>query len=315
MTRKVYCVLSPRSLAYSRQGIQTLLLNCLDLLDITFITDSAADKVDLLQAAEGLANPRKHSTSVVTEEELGELEASSFPRHPNLRSFRHGHPCWRKITDPLLLGREGEELVILDPDVFFPNRFHFEQTPAQGLLLMWQRPNCLLPPDVVRSAMQSGIRLARHVDIGVAHWRAPADLDWLDWMLGRLGAPALPRVMHVEAIAWAAIAMREGGGYLDRRYWRCWQRTLAKRIMRRLGVSGGRILGPEPWQSIKCFHAGGEAKWWIADRGVTGIAGDGRECLDLGKVWPFIELTPAQYDREEAYKRWLRQLDYYQIFR
>jgi hypothetical protein len=76
---------------------------------------------------------------------------------------------------------------------------------------MWQRPNCLFPPSVVRTAIACQIRLAHHVDIGVAHWRPSADLDWLDWLVGRLGGAALPRMMHAEAIVWAALAMRVDG--------------------------------------------------------------------------------------------------------
>ena len=48
------------------------------------------------------------------------------------------------MTDPLLLSRPGEEMLLLDPDLYFPNRFLFEATPSNGLSLMWQRPN--LPP-------------------------------------------------------------------------------------------------------------------------------------------------------------------------
>jgi hypothetical protein len=48
------------------------------------------------------------------------------------------------ITDPLLLSCEDGEMVVLDPDIYFPNKFCFEATLNQGLLLMWQKPNCLL---------------------------------------------------------------------------------------------------------------------------------------------------------------------------
>ena len=159
---------------------------------------------------------------------MDDAAATQFVGLPNLQLLRKGHPCWRKVTDPLLLGAPGEELVLLDPDVYFPNRFRFETTPAKGLLLMWQQPNCLLPPEVVRRAMAAGIALARHVDIGVSHWRAGgdlADLAWIDWMLGKLDASAHRRIMHIEAIVWSAIAMRGGGGYLDPGLWVCWHRT------------------------------------------------------------------------------------------
>jgi hypothetical protein len=48
----------------------------------------------------------------------------------------------------------------------------------------------LWPPDVVRTAINKGIRLARYVDIGVAHLRAPEDLDWPDWLVAELGGLA-----------------------------------------------------------------------------------------------------------------------------
>jgi hypothetical protein len=73
----------------------------------------------------------------------------------------------------------------------------------------------LCSPDVVRTAINKGVRLAHHVDIGVAHWRASEDLDWLDWLVTELGGSEISRRMHVEAIVWAALARRIGGGHLD----------------------------------------------------------------------------------------------------
>ncbi|MDU6377509.1 MAG: hypothetical protein E6575_26050, partial [Bradyrhizobium sp.] len=193
--------------------------------------------------------------------DLADLEAARFGRHPALRRFRHGHPCWRKITDPLLLSEAGKEMVVLDPDLYFPNRFSFEPTAARGVMLMWQRPSCLLPDEVVTSAITAGVALAHHTDIGVAQWRQPVDLDWLNWLIATLEAPTLPRHMHIESIVWAAIAMKIGGGYLDPGQWVCWHRTQYKRLLRRLGVSGAAVLQRERFSGIKCFHAGGEAKW------------------------------------------------------
>jgi hypothetical protein len=101
------------------------------------------------------------------------------------------------------------------------------------------------------------------VDIGVAHWRASADLDWLAWLVAEIGCPGLPRSMHVEAIVRAASAMRIGGGHLDPGYWKCWRRSPAKRLRVKLDANGPGILISEPWDDLKCFHAGGEAKWWL----------------------------------------------------
>ena len=213
----------------------------------------------------------------------------------------------------MLLSQPDAELVLLDPDVYFRNRFTFEPTPPAGLLLMWQKPNCLLPPDTVRTAMGAGIQLARHVDIGVSHWRAGSDLAWINWLLGKLGAAGLPRMMHVEAIVWAAIAMREGGGYLDPALWVCWHRTQSKRLRLKLGTRGGELLASEPWSTLKCFHAGGEAKWWVPDHAAS-LPPNPVQITQTGAVKPFVELTPAQYEKEQRLKSTIRSLGYYKLF-
>src|SRR5258708_28942032 len=111
-----------------------------------------------------------------------------FARSPKIVSFRRGHPCWRKVTDPSLLSREGEEMIVLDPDIYFPNRFCFEESLHSGLLLMWQKPSCLLPASVVDNATRAGIPLAHHTAIGEAQWQMPIELALLDSLLDKLGA-------------------------------------------------------------------------------------------------------------------------------
>jgi hypothetical protein len=307
-------VLSPRSLGYARDALDSLLCNSSELLHLRLVTDSAQDKEDLSEAVASL-DTKAHRWEVYSEQDIAEREEESLTGYENLRTFRRGHPCWRKITDPLLLSEPGAEVVLLDPDLYFPNRFQFEETPERGLLLMWQRPNCLFPPIVVRTAIDGGIRLAHHVDIGVAHWRAPADLDWLDWLVGRLGGANLPRVMHVEAIVWSALAMRVGGGYLDPTYWKCWHRSPSKRVLAKIGLGNLHILRSEPWKDLKCFHAGGEAKWWLHAAREMGLLDGGADHRRPGCISPYVELTPAEYARELAFKRVLRALGYYQIFR
>src|ERR1700684_2206000 len=164
--RQLYMVLSPRSLGYARDALESLFCNSLEALHVRLITDSKQDKEKLSEAV-GSLDVKTHLWAVYSEDELTEREEDLFSRHSNLRACRHGHPCWRKITDPLLLSDPGAELLLLDPDLYFPNRFCFEETSKSGLLLMWQRPNCLCPPEVVRTAIGCGIRLAHHVDIGV----------------------------------------------------------------------------------------------------------------------------------------------------
>jgi hypothetical protein len=307
-------VLSPRSLSYAKDALESLFGNSAESVHLRLITDSGRDKEELTEAMEAI-KAKTHRWTVYSEQDLAEREEALFARHDHLRAFRRGHPCWRKITDPLLVSDSGEELVLLDPDLYFPNRFQFEPTPENGLLLMWQQPNCLFPPDVVKTAISHDIRLAHHVDIGVAHWRASADLDWLDWLVARLGGTKLPRIMHVEAIVWAALAMRVGGGHLDPEYWKCWRRSPAKRVMTKLGVSGQRILESEAWGGLKCFHAGGEAKWWLHKARESGLLDGGAVLRQPGRVIPFEELTPNKYAREQAFKRMLQAMGYYQIFK
>lgn len=312
--RHVYMVLSPRSLSYSRGALDSLFRNCIDPIHLRLITDSQQDKKELSEAVTALdAGP--HQWAVYSEDDLAEREEALFAGFDDLRAFRRGHPCWRKITDPLLLSDPGAELVLLDPDLYFPNRFQFEETPQSGLLLMWQRPNCLFPPNVVKTAISKRIRLAHHVDIGVAHWRASGDLDWLNWLVAELGGSQLPRSMHVEAIVWAALAMRIGGGHLDPGYWKCWYRSPSKRIRIKMGESGSHILKSEPWNDLKCFHAGGEAKRWLSAVRELGLLDSQATHAAPGRVVPFVELTPSHYAKEQALKRVLQSLGYYHIFR
>lgn len=307
-------VLSPRSLAYARGGLASLLRNSIQPVHLDLITDSVADKTLLADEMAGLCRTDCHSWSVYAKGDLTGYEADAFARYPNVRAFRNGHPCWRKITDPVLLSREGEEMVLLDPDLYFPNRFSFEPTPQRGLLLMWQEPNCLYPPSVVSTAMREGIPLARHVDIGVAQWRAPVDLEWLEWLLDKLVVEQLPRAMHIEAIIWSALAMRLGGGYLAPKQWCCWRRSQTKRVLHKLGVPGWCLLRSEPFSGMKCFHAGGQAKNWVAQATERGWMDAGNLLDQPCQIRPFVELTPHLYQREQRVKHWLRRVGYYRVF-
>ncbi len=312
--REVYMVLSPRALSYAKDALESLFRNSMQPLRLRLITDSEQDKEELSQAVSTL-DAHSHQWSVYSEDDLADREEALFGRYPNLRTFRHGHPCWRKITDPLLLSEPGAELVLLDPDLYFPNRFQFEVTPQTGVMLMWQKFHCLFPPEVVKTVMSSKIPVAHHVDIGVANWRADADLDWMEWFIGSIGGASLPRIPHVEAILWSALAMRIGGSYLDPLVWKCWIRTPAKRVMAKLGVSGQTILKSEPFADVKCFHAGGEAKYWLHACREAGMLDSQGEHTKPGRNLPYVELFPADYARERKFKQLLKSLGYYQIFR
>jgi hypothetical protein len=317
--RRVFMVISPVSLGYARFSLESLFRNCDEPIHLHLITDSREDKEKLIEELTVRQNTNGHQWSVYSESDLDQREAEIFGAYPNLRLFRHGHPCWRKITDPLLLTvgvNDGtEEMVLLDPDLYFPNRFRFEPTPETGVLLMWQKPSCLVPAKTVNAAMEQGIRFAHHVDIGVGGWRAPVDLDWLDWLLARIDIQHAPRVMHIEAIVWAALAMHIGGGYLDPALWHCWHRNQPKRILRMMGLPGIHLLRVEDFSAIKCFHAGGEAKWWLAEAKDRGMLDQSQDRTIPGPIIPFEELMPGTYSREQRVKSYLKRLGYYYIFR
>lgn len=309
--RPVYMVLSPRSLSYAQLAIASLLEHSIDSLHLHLITDSAADK-QVLADATGAPAESGHTVTVWAQADLDAREAERFAGYPHLQALRRGHPCWRKISDPLLLAEPGDEMVLLDPDLYFPNYFRFETTPAEGLLLMWQEPNCLLPDAAVERALQANIPLADHVDIGVAHWRG-CDLGWLDGMIGKLGIEEFPFSMHIEAIVWAAIAMHLGGGHLDPRRWVCWRRSQLKRVAIRAGIAGERLLRIENLRAAKCFHAGGEAKQWLAPAKASGLF-DAASMLDApSPLLRYKPLKPGAYRREQRMKGLLRRTGYYRL--
>jgi hypothetical protein len=311
--RGVYCVLSSRSLPYARHAVASLVERSVDNLDVTLITDSTADKAALVQAMQELAVPARHRWQVVEQAEADERAADMLAGHPNIAAFRFGHPCWRKVTDPMLFATPGGEMVILDPDLYFPNRFRFEPTPAEGLLLMHQQPHCLLPHEVVVRAYDQGIRLAHHTDIGVAQVRNRIDLDFLDSLIARLGGKSLPRAMHIESIIWAALAMHMGGGYLDPVHWHCWRNSQWKRVLRRFGASGRTVLRSERFQAMKCFHGGGIAKWWLPEALVAGDLPPTGAVLEARAPLPYEELTRDAYDATQRLKSWARRAGYYRL--
>jgi hypothetical protein len=305
-------VLSPRALPYAKCCIESLLRNSVQDLHLHLITDSHEDRDHLTEVMEIVDPDKRHCWKVFAETEMLDREATTFRGFDNLRAFRRGHPCWRKITDPLLLSEPNKELILLDPDVYFPNLFRFEPTPESGLLLMFQKPNCLLPPEVVERAFANGIPLADHVDIGVAHWRASRDLGWIDWLIGKLGGDSLPRVMHIEAIAWAAIGMHEGGGHLDPLRWVCWHRTQLSRVKQKIGIEGEDILRGERWSDMKCLHCGGASKWWLPD-----CSGDllkrRSDQLEPSRVIPFVEFTREKFASAQRTRSILRTVGYYRL--
>jgi len=311
--RHVFCVLSARALPYAEHGLQSLFAHAAEALNLTLITDEESDKQNIERALATLDIPAKHRWSVHTQAEADRRATILLSNYPRLRRFRYGHPCWRKLTDPLLFSALGEEMIILDSDLYFPNLFSFEKTPDRGVLLMWQPPSCLLPDDVVRRVFAANVKLAHHVDIGVAQLRNDLDLEWFDWFVGILGGSDVPKLMHVEAIAWAAIAMRTGGGYFDALHWYCWRYSQWKRVALKLGVPGVRLLEMQSFRSVKCFHATGVAKWWISAACERKIFPRPRYVSESCAPRPFEELSVREYESDQRVKRIARRLGYYDL--
>jgi len=126
-------VLSPRSLPYATKCVESLFAKAAKHLQICLMNDSATGKCELTNPIGHLPDPAGHCWGVFDDFEAEVRANEQWARFPNLQTFRCGHPCWRKVTDPLLFSCHSEEMVILDPDLYFPNRFSFEPTLKTGL--------------------------------------------------------------------------------------------------------------------------------------------------------------------------------------
>jgi hypothetical protein len=263
------------------------------------VLDRPEDRSAVADELAALPEASRHTWQVFDAREAAERAGDRFARYPNLWSFQQGHPCWRKVTDPLLFAPPGREIVVVDPDVYFPSPFTFEPTPASGVLVMYQPPNCLGPAEVVRRAFDAGVAMADHTDIGVCHTRADLDLEWLDALIGRLGGPAIPQTaMHVEGIVWAALGMRFGGGYLDPSAWFCWYYSVARRVRKRLGADGLSIIGAASARGVKGFHATGISKRWLADAEAAGHFRAGPPLDRPTPVRPFVAYPRAKFEQK-----------------
>jgi hypothetical protein len=302
--RRVFIVLSSKSLPYAHACIRTMLGNCAEPVSLHLIADDTEEQRILVAETAAYARPGRAVISVISEEEVADRIADRFPGLDGLRALHQGHPCWRKIIDPLALSAPEEEIIVADPDLFFPNRFDFEPMPQQGVLMMRQGPNCLYPPAAVRAAFDHGLRLANHVDIGVAQVRAGTiDPEWLDWAVRPLVQSQLSSFMHIEAIVWSALAMQYGGQHLQPKAWHCWERGLIKRAAVALGLPGHWALRLERLERIKCIHASGPSKWWVQQGLKTGAIREfGVDRTGPTTGTPYVELTRAGFEREQRLK-------------
>ncbi len=301
--RKIYYVLGKGSLPYAERCIASLVRSTRETLSVMILTDSPEDAVLVGEAIEPLFAKTRHSLRVVDEVEARARADFYYADFPAIRRFREGHPCWRKITDPQMYAEWGEEVIILDPDVYFPNPFTFEPAPEFGIALMWQRPNCLLPEAVVRRAFNLAIPMADHTDIGVCQYYSPLNLFLLEDMLERLSSEPLPRSMHIESIVWAALAARSGGGHFLPQVWQCYANTLRSRVARRLGRRGVESLRRLDFKYVKAFHAGGIAKHWLVEAEQAGVLAPRRDNLAETPLVRYTAYSRSKFERKFFLRR------------
>lgn len=309
-------LMRPKVHAYSLPCLQSLFRNSVEELSLTVVIGTAADRDAMAEAIASLPEAGRHQFQVFDAAAAAERAADKFAKYPNLRFLQSNHPCWKKVTDPLLFAPPDSEIVIIDPDVYFPNPFRFEPTPETGLLVMWQPPNCL-SPELVRKAFEAGIPLADHVDIGVCNTRSNTDLDWLDWLVGKLGGPEIPvTLMHLEPVIWAALGMRVGGGYLDPKAWYCWYYDIGKRIKARLGSGARKIMTVDggSMAEVKCFHATGVAKNWLAEAFEIGLFDTGvTEPRPATPPLPYKPYTQAKFDKKMKMQDLMKSMGVYKL--
>jgi hypothetical protein len=308
--------MSARSLPYSKACIGSLLRNGAEPMLLRLITDSRDDADQLSEAFAEVTRNAAHRLEVFDKAAADERAQERYRDFPALLAFRSGHPCWRKVTDPELFADDGDEVITIDPDVYFPNRFSFEKTPTSGLMLMWQPPNCLLPEPLVQSVFEHDIAIADHTDIGVCQYQAPLPLDFLDRFLNEISTAPYASSMHVESIIWAALAMHMGGGYLDPGAWHCFQNSVTRRLERKLGRDPLELLRRIDFSRIKAFHAGGVAKNWLpaAERaGILGNAPGSQPVLAACDIAPFTPYRQAKFDRKLKSRALARKLGLYRL--
>ncbi len=312
--RRVFILLSSQALPYARHCVRTLLAHAAEPVHLTLIGDDP-DEIRALEDGLAEIDRQGHELQLIDKGAVLERLADRFPALAGLRALHEGHPCWRKITDPLALSAADEEIIVADPDLLFPNRFRFEDTLPDGVMMMRQGPTCLYPPEAVEQAFGLGVALADHVDIGVLQLRAGAvDLEWLDWFCRHMDLGRFTAFMHIEAIVWSALAMRMGGRHLDPGVWRCWERGHLKRVAVALGLPGYLTLKLENLPQLKCIHVSGPSKWWVTRAIETGAYRDSVNDILAPSAGPaYAELTPEAFARQQRLKRLAAKAGYYRL--
>ncbi|PQO45974.1 hypothetical protein [Blastopirellula marina] len=308
--------MNSRSIAYAQICLNSLLQNSLDPLHLVVIGDDDNDAQKVQSFCDTLVPlvPSQHKIDVIGKSAIDKIATSALDRYPLTRMFREGHPCWRKLTDPLLLA-QSDELIVIDPDVFFPNIFQFPKTPNNGVLLMWQSSNCLHPPDAVRTAFTVGLALADHTDIGVCQFqRGSVTLQLLESILGSFGDFDFPRSAHIESIIWAAIALEIGGGYLAPNRWICWNHSLYKRIAIRLGANPSSYLQGLNLSEAYCLHLGGKIKTFAPN--AFSDYKFGEQPLDAydSATAPFQPYSISKFERKMRTRQLIRAAGFYAVF-
>jgi hypothetical protein len=82
----------------------------------------------------------------------------------------------------------------------------------------------------------------------------------------------------------------------------------------KIGVPGATVLAVEDFASMKCFHGGGIAKWWIPDRVAAGRFGPPQTVSEAAALRPFLPLSRGAYEAGEGLKDLARRLGYYRLF-
>jgi hypothetical protein len=138
-------------------------------------------------------------------------------RHPRCAAARCSGPLFLKLFDVALLSPG--ELNYCDSDVFFLRRYAgLFRSPAGGRAVFMTDVTHAYAVRPWRVWPISPIRLLGRVNTGlIIGWRVGLDLDFVEWLLGRLAHdPAFTRRAYwAEQTCWAALAARSDCTLLD----------------------------------------------------------------------------------------------------